>query len=141
MGVVLLEAAHASQSAQRARQLVAMQHAKVSVSERELSPRAGSRGEHQTVAGTVHGLEGVFLLLHLELEHVLGVVLPVARGHPQLGVVDVGRDDLDEAAASVLGAHHVNELVVDDGALRVEEATARTQLVKEEQLLLLIDLE
>ena len=48
----------------------------------------------EAVAGAVHGLESELLLLDLEPEHVLGVVVPVARRLPQLRVVDIRRDDL-----------------------------------------------
>ena len=54
------------------------------------------------VSGAVHGLEGVGFLLHLEGEHVLAVVLPVAGGLPQLAVVNVGRDYFLEAPLLVL---------------------------------------
>ena len=50
----------------------------------------------------VHGFEGEGLLLHLEGEHVLAVVLPVAGGLPQLSVVDVGRYHLLETPLPVL---------------------------------------
>lgn len=50
----------------------------------------------------VHGFEGEGLLLHLEGEHVLAVVLPVAGGLPQLAVVDVGRHHLLETPLPVL---------------------------------------
>ena len=46
----------------------------------------------------VHGLQSKLLLLHLEGEHVLAVVLPVARGHPQAAVVDVWGDHLLESS-------------------------------------------
>lgn len=51
---------------------------------------------------TVHGFEGKGLLLNLEREHVLTVVLPVARGLPQFAVVDVGCHHLLETPLSVL---------------------------------------
>ena len=54
------------------------------------------------MSGAVHGFEGVGFLLHLEGEHVLAVVLPMARGLPQLAVVDVGRDYFLEAPILVL---------------------------------------
>lgn len=62
------------------------------VTEAEVSP----------VSRAVHGFEGEGLLLGLEGEHVLTVVLPVAGGHPQLAVVDVGRHHLLEAPLPVL---------------------------------------
>ena len=36
----------------------------------------------ETVTWTIHGLESEFLLFDLEYEHVLGVVLPMARCFP-----------------------------------------------------------
>ena len=76
-------------------------------------------------------------VVYLEGEHVLGVVLPVARSEPELRVEDVGRDDLLEAALAVLAAEVLDQRVVNEGAVRREEARARTQLVEEEQLLIL----
>ena len=51
---------------------------------------------------TVHGLEGKHGILDLETEHVLLIVLPVARSLPQFGVEDVGSDDLLVATKTVL---------------------------------------
>ena len=48
----------------------------------------------QAVARTVHRLEAPFFLLNVKREHVVLVVLPVARCFPQLTVEHVGRDDL-----------------------------------------------
>lgn len=53
------------------------------------------------MSGAVHGLQRKLLLLHLEGEHVVAVVLPVARGHPQPAVEDVGGDHLLEPASPV----------------------------------------
>ena len=53
------------------------------------------------VSRAVHGLQGKLLLLHLKGEHVLTVVLPVARGHPEPAVEDVGSDDLLEPSLPV----------------------------------------
>lgn len=54
------------------------------------------------VSRTVHWLESEGLFLCLEGEHVLAVVLPVARGLPQFAVVDVGRHNLLETPLPVL---------------------------------------
>lgn len=54
------------------------------------------------VSRAVHGLKGEDLLLHLEGEHVLAVVLPVARSLPQFAVVDVWSDHFLEAPLPVL---------------------------------------
>lgn len=49
----------------------------------------------------VHGLQSELLLLHLEGEHVVAVVLPVARGHPQPAVEDVWGDHLLESSLPI----------------------------------------
>ena len=54
------------------------------------------------VSGAVHGLQSKDVLLHGEGEHVLTVVLPVARGLPQLAVVDIRRRHFLEASPAVL---------------------------------------
>lgn len=51
---------------------------------------------------TVHGLQGEGVLLHVEGEHVPAVVLPVARGFPELAVVHGGGQHLREVTAVVL---------------------------------------
>jgi hypothetical protein len=50
--------------------------------------------EHEAVTRAVHRLEAVLFLLDVEGKHVLLVVGGVARGLPQVEIVDVGRDDL-----------------------------------------------
>jgi hypothetical protein len=52
-----------------------------------------SRVEDQTVSWAVHRFEGPFLFLDVEQEHVIFVVLPMARCLPELGVIHVRRDD------------------------------------------------
>jgi hypothetical protein len=55
----------------------------------KIDPAPDSVVEDETMARTVHRLQSELFLLHLEPEHVLGVVIPVAGGLPQPGVVDV----------------------------------------------------
>jgi len=76
--VVLLEPANARQARQGAARLVAVQDAKVGHADRQLAVRAVARRKDEAVRRAVHGLERERLLLHVELEHVVGVVLPVA---------------------------------------------------------------
>ena len=64
-----------------------------------------------------------------------GIVFPVSGGHPELAVVDVGRDHLLVAPLAVLLSDELHQHVVDVGASREEEAAAGTQLVEEEELL------
>lgn len=50
----------------------------------------------------VHGLQGEAVLLDLEGEHVLMVILPVARGLPEPAVVHVGGEHFGEVPLVVL---------------------------------------
>ena len=63
-------------------------------------------------------------------------MIPMARSFPQLGIIHVGRDDLLEPALPILFLDELQQLVVYVGALRLEKAGARRQLVEKEQLLL-----
>ena len=58
---------------------------------------------YSPVCGAVHGLQGVGLrALRHHGEHVLAVVLPVARALPQCSAVQGGGHDLVEAPLTVL---------------------------------------
>ena len=63
----------------------------------------------------------------------------MARCDPQLGVVNIRRDDLNKSSFSVLATHQIDKFIVDESALWVKEATAWTELVEKEQFLLLAD--
>ena len=56
---------------------------------------------------------------------------------PELGVVDIGADDFGESSCPVLFFDEVDEAIENDGAFGLEETTSGTQLVEEEQLLVL----
>jgi hypothetical protein len=62
-------------------------------------------------------------------------VVPVARRLPELGVVDIGADNLAKASLPVLLLKEVCELVVYVGSLGLEEAGPGAQLVEEEEIL------
>lgn len=66
------------------------------------------------VPGAVHGLECKDIFLHGEGEHVVAVVLPVARGLPQFAVVNVWGGHFLEASSPVLlldkWQNHINKL-------------------------------
>ena len=59
------------------------------------------------------------------------------RDFPESGVVDVGRDDLLKASLPILLLDHVDEAIVDNGSVGEEEGASGTQLVEEEQILIL----
>mmetsp|Transcript_47664 Transcript_47664/g.158892 ORF Transcript_47664/g.158892 Transcript_47664/m.158892 type:complete len:471 (-) Transcript_47664:421-1833(-) len=134
--VVLLEAAHAREAGERARELVAVQHAEVGHAEGQLAVGALAVLEEHAMGGAVHRLEAKLLPLDVEQEHVLLVLGGVARRLPQLEVEDVWGDDLVVVALEVLGLDHIHQLVVDARAVRQEEARAGRDLVEEEELLL-----
>lgn len=77
MGVVLLEAANASQARKSSAQLVAVKDAKVGKSHGQFAVRAVAMRKHQAVPRAVHRLETKHFLLNFELEHVVGVVFPM----------------------------------------------------------------
>ena len=114
MSVILLEARDPRQPRESTGELVAVEHTKVSYPQGKLPPPPRSvvknmrlwmrrgRGEgrnrkkegmahpHTPVPRAVHRLEGEGLLLNLKREHVLCIMLLVARRYPQLAVVDLG---------------------------------------------------
>ena len=65
------------------------------------------------VPGAVHGFQCEDLVLHREGEHVVAVVLPVARRLPQFTVEDVGGGYFLEASSPVLflgkQQNHINK--------------------------------
>jgi hypothetical protein len=90
------------------------------------------------VSRAIHGFESVSFLLNIKAEHVFSIMGPMAGGLPQLGVVDVGRNNLFEASLPVLFSKEFYKAIVNCSSFWQEEARARTQFVEEEQLLLLI---
>lgn len=77
MGIVLLEPSNPGQSRQSPAELVSVQDTKVGHSNRKFPVTTIPRRKYQTMTGAVHRLESELFLLDVELEHVLGVVLPV----------------------------------------------------------------
>lgn len=70
-----------------------MQDTKLCHTDRQLLVRSFTSVKDQAMSGTVHRFHRELFLVDFQLEHVLGVVLPMARGFPELGVEDVGRAD------------------------------------------------
>ena len=100
--IILLEAAHSRETREGTAELVAVQDAKVGEANRQLTVGPGAVLEHDAVTGAVHGLERKLLVLGRQAEHVVLVVLPMARRLEELLGVDVGRHDLREATSPVL---------------------------------------
>src|SRR5439155_26930002 len=138
VGIVLRDVPDAEQAVERASELVAMKRRRLRVSDRQLAVAAQPVAEEEHVTGAVHRLQGELLLVLLALdeEHVLPVVLVVARGDVGVDVVEERRLNLDVAAAQVLATAQVLEAVPDHHPLRVPERRARRVLleVKEVEL-------
>ena len=94
----------------------------------------------QKVTGAVHRLETHLLPLALDEEHVLAIVLPVARCLPQRLVEDDRRLHFDVARRYEDAAHVVGERVPQHRALRQPERRTRGPLVEHEQAEILADL-
>ena len=107
VGVVLSETAHARDSSERATQFVTMEHADVGHTYRQLAPRTRAILEHETVARTVHGLQAERFLLHLDLEHIVRVMLPMTAAFPQFAVEHVGRYHFLIVAFAILGLYNI----------------------------------
>lgn len=75
--------------------------------DRQLLVTSVTRIEDHAVPGTIHRLEGPFLLFDVKDEHVVFVVLPVAGGHPELGIVHIGGYNFFRAfVSSILSAYY-----------------------------------
>ena len=70
------------------------------------------------MTGAIHGLEGVRLLLHSQLEHVFLVVLPVSGSVPQVHIKHVRGDDFGESTLAILATDEFDKLVVNLGTVR-----------------------
>ena len=65
----------------------------------------------------------------------------MAGNIPQLGVVDIGRNNFLKSSFPVFLLDHIDESIVDNRAMRQEESAARAQRVKEEKILILGEVE
>ena len=111
--IVLAELAHACQPRQHARRFIPVERCLLVIPDRQVLVAADLAGVHQEVPRAVHGLEAHLLVLALDEEHVLAIVLPVARRLPQRLVEDDRRLDLRVAGRNQHAAHVVGERVVD----------------------------
>lgn len=82
MGVILTETSDTRQARECARNLVTVKHTKVGKAKGKVPKRANLIVEHETVAGTIHGLHTEALTLNLPHKHVFLVGGVVARRLP-----------------------------------------------------------
>ena len=117
VGVVLVKAAHAEQAVQGAAQLVAVHQANLAGADGQLAVGVRLGGVHQHATRAVHGLNAVLFVVDDGGVHVVLVVVPVARGLPQLLVHDERRGDLHVAGLVVDLAPVVQQRVLKDHAV------------------------
>ena len=141
VGVVLLEATNANETAESAGDLVSVEHAEIGVAQGQVAVAVDAVLEHDAMGGTVHGLEAVASLVvtPVEEEHVLLVVGVVTGNLPQLDVVHVRRDHFRVATHAVLLPNHLHQLVVNQRALGEEEGAAGRDFEVVKQILLAAD--
>ena len=140
VGVVLVKAAHAEQAVQGAAQLVAVHQANLAGADGQLAIGVRLGGVHQHAARAVHGLNAVLFVVDDGGVHVVLVVVPVARGLPQLLVHDERRGDLHVAGLVVDLAPVVQQRVLKDHAVRQEEREAGGLVAHHKEVHLAADL-
>src|SRR5947208_9442587 len=140
VGVVLGELPHAKQARQRARALVAVQAPHVREPQGQIAVRAQRVAIHDGRLGAVHRLETEDLLLGLHQEHVLLVIVPVARLLPELLVDQDRRRDLLVPARIELLAHETLELTHHHPAVGQPHRRSRRDLVEDEEVQLAAEL-
>lgn len=93
MRIILRKPPDTAQSTKRTTRFVAMNDSKLCHPDWKLPIAPISRIEYQSMARAVHRLEPELLLVDRKREHVVFVVLPMTRCHPEFGAEHVGRDD------------------------------------------------
>lgn len=156
MGVILLETTDTSQARESSREFVTMKNTKISETNRKLTVTSFLVAKHQTMAGTIHRLQGKLFLVNLETKHVFLVLLSVAGLIPELQVEHVGCNDFGEPSVGVLGLvtnskqakreqtfhpftylDQVHQSIVDTSTMRKHKSGTRRQFMEEEKLLFL----
>ena len=140
VGVVLVKAAHAEQAVQSAAQLVAVHQANLAGANGQLAVGVRLGGVHQHAARAVHGLNAVLFVVDDGGIHVVLVVVPVARGLPQLLVHDERRGDLHVTGLVVDLAPVVQQRVLKDHAVGQEEREAGGLVAHHKEVHLAADL-
>src|SRR5206468_280930 len=128
------ELADAEEAGQSPRALVAVEPPHVGVAQRQIPVGAQRVAVDDGRLRAVHRLEAEDLLLDLDLEHVLRVVLPMARLLPESLVDEDRRRDLLVAAHVQRLAHEPLELPDDEPTVGEPERDARRDVVEEEEV-------
>jgi hypothetical protein len=77
------------------------------------------------VRRAVHWLESMFFVIVFQQEHILFILVPMARDTPELRIEEVWCDDFTVASDSVLSTQSLDELIVDVSTVRIEESATR----------------
>ena len=123
MRVVLRDVLDPQQAVQRAARLVAVQRRGLGEAHWQVTVAPQLAAEEEHVPRAVHRLERhpLLALVLLDEEHVVGVVVVVARSDVRLDVVEERRLDLEVAAPGVLPLAQGFQRVPDHHPLRVPE--------------------
>lgn len=140
VSVVLVKAAHAEQAVQGAAQLVTVHQANLAGADGQLAVGVRLGGVHQHATRAIHGLNAVLFVVDDGGVHVVLVVVPVARGLPQLLVHDERRGDLHVAGLVVDLAPVVQQRVLKDHAVGQEEREAGGLVAHHKEVHLAADL-
>ena len=112
---------------------MAVDNAQLAQPQRQIPVRAGLRLIHQHAAGTVHGFDGIVLLVDDCGVHIVFIVIPVARGFPETPVQNDGRGDLLIAVSLMELVPVIQQSVFKDHSLGQKEGKSRSRLVHHEQ--------
>ena len=124
VSVILLESSDSCQTREGARDLITVENTKIGKSKGQVPVGADLVIKHYAVGRAVHRFHAETLTLNLPHEDVFLVCLVVARSLPKIQVENIWGQHLIVASDAVLLSDQRNELVVDNGAVRVEERTA-----------------
>jgi hypothetical protein len=124
MCVILLESSDSDETAEGTRNLITMKHTEICVPQWQVTITVNTVLEQNTVGRTVHGFQAKTGTFGLEKEHILLVLLIMARLLPEIQIEDIWCDDLLIAASSVLITAQSNQLVVNMRTGRVPKSTA-----------------
>lgn len=136
MSIILLESSDSDETAEGTRDLITMKHTKICVPEWQVTITVNTVLEQNTVGRTIHRFQAKTSTFRLKKEHILFVLLVMARLLPEVQIEDVWRDDLLIATSSVLFSAQGNQLVINMCTSRVPESTAWSNAKVREEFLL-----
>ena len=134
VAIVLRQRTHASEAAELARLLVAVERGLLRVAQRQLAVGVQAGVVERHVDGAVHRLEVVLRLAvdHRRIHHV-AVVFEVAGALEEFGAGQVPRPHLGVAALQLEFADQPLHLVADNRAVRQQQRDARADLFGESE--------